>query len=81
MERLNEPVNVVARFRDGKFEPTRFVWNGRMHKIAGVTGRWATSEGQYRVYHFSVVSDTDAYYEIEMNTRNMEWLLRGVDAG
>lgn len=80
MERLNEPVNVLVRFIDGKFEPTRFSWNGRMHKISDVTGRWATTEGNYKIYHFSVVSDSQTYYELSLQTRNMDWTLRGVEA-
>lgn len=59
----------------GRFEPLRFSWQGRARRVRQVTGRWAEHDGQYHVYHFAVVSDTDTFYELSLHTRHMHWVL------
>ena len=75
VEQVGEKVTVLARLREGRFEPVRFAWRGRRHRIRSITGRWAEHDGRYRIYHFAAVSDTDTFYELSLHTRNMEWVL------
>ncbi|HOX28968.1 MAG TPA: hypothetical protein PLQ76_07445 [bacterium] len=75
MQRIGEKISVIARFRGAGFEPSMFKWEGRPHKVKSVNGRWAEHDGQFNIYHFAVVSDTDVFYEISFHTREMAWVL------
>jgi hypothetical protein len=75
VQEIGEKVSVIARFRDNRFEPVRFKWEGRLCRIRTVTGRWSEHDGQYKIYHFSVVSETDSFYELSFHTKGMEWVL------
>ena len=60
-ETLNDPVDVLTAFTDGKLEPLRFRWRGSVIRIRKVTGRWSRREGQALLRYFSVegpASDT-----------------------
>ncbi|HOO55182.1 MAG TPA: hypothetical protein PLN69_00030 [bacterium] len=78
---VGERISVLARFSGAKFEPLKFAWNRRLHRISSVNGRWAEHDGEYRIYHFAVVSDTDTFYELSFHTRNMRWILDRYMAG
>lgn len=75
VQEVGETVPVLARFAGNRFEPLRFQWEGRPHRVREITGRWAEHDGQYRIYHFAVVSDTDTFYELSLHTRHMHWVL------
>jgi hypothetical protein len=75
---LNEPIDVLTVFREGRMAPVKFRWAGRTHPIARVAYRWVTREGAYPIYHFSVVTDDDQLYEIILNTQTMQWSLTKV---
>jgi hypothetical protein len=57
-ETLNDPVDVLASFVDGKLEPLRFRWRGRAVRVKKVTGRWVRREGAHQLRYFSVESPT-----------------------
>lgn len=80
MESLSEPIQVVVLFRNGRFEPLHFKWNGRQCRVKAVTGKWATREGQYKVCHFAVTNENGTYFEISLNTNEMTWTLERVIA-
>jgi hypothetical protein len=73
IEEVNEPIDVVTVFREGRMAPVKLRWAGCTHGIARVAYRWVTREGAYPVHHFSVVTDTDQIYEIVLNTQTMRW--------
>lgn len=79
MERPDEPIQVVARFRKGKIEPTKFLWGGRPQTVKSVTGKWATRDGADKIYHFAVLNDAGTYFEISLRTRDMGWRLDRYD--
>jgi len=78
MTSCDEPIQVIARFRDGRFEPMRFLWNGRRHRVEKVTGRWATRSGHYNVFRFALVDENDTYFEISLDSKDMAWRLNRV---
>jgi hypothetical protein len=78
---VGETISVLARFMVSRFEPMRFEWQGRLHRVRRITGRWAEHDGQYRIYHFALVSDTDSFYEVSLHTRHMHWVLDRFMAG
>ena len=46
-----------------------------MFKIAKVTGHWEDREGQYRRCHYSVVTDTNNYFELRFHVQDFSWIL------
>ena len=75
VQEIGENISVIARFRENRFEPVRFKWQGRLHRIRTVTGRWSEHDGQYKIYRFAVVSEADSFYELSFHTKHMEWVL------
>jgi len=74
-EELNETIDVVTVFREGRMAPVKFRWGGRTYPVTRVAYRWVTRQGAYPVHHFSVVAQGDQLYEIVLNTQNMQWSL------
>lgn len=72
---VEEKTGVISRFEDGQFRPVSFLWRGRARKVKKVTGRWGSHDGQYRIYHFSIVSETDDFFEMSFHTRDMSWYI------
>jgi len=73
IQELNEPIDVVTVFREGRMAPVKFRWAGRTYPVTRVAYRWVTREGAYPVHHFSVLADGDPIYEILLNTKTMQW--------
>jgi hypothetical protein len=40
IERIHQPVGVVAEFTAGRCDPVRFLWQRRTHEVARINGRW-----------------------------------------
>jgi hypothetical protein len=74
-ETLNDPVDVLTAYTDGKLEPLRFRWKGRVVRIRAVTGRWTRREGQALLRYFSVESPTAESYELCYDPRGPRWVL------
>src|SRR5438876_3818562 len=53
-ESLNDHVDVLTSFTEGKLEPLRFRWKGSVVRIRKITGRWSRREGQALLRYFSV---------------------------
>ncbi|MFP4057575.1 MAG: hypothetical protein ACLF0G_11965 [Candidatus Brocadiia bacterium] len=75
IEELNDPIDVVTVFREGRMAPVKMRWAGRAHAIARVAFCWVTRQGAYPVYHFSVVTEDGQTCEIILNTQTMQWSL------
>jgi len=72
---LNDPIDVVTVFHEGRMAPMKFRWAGRTHPVTRVAYRWVTRQGSYPVHHFSVVTPNDQLCEIALHTQNMQWSL------
>ena len=73
-ESLNDPIDVLTIFEEGKLEPLRFRWKGKVIRIAKVTGRWSRREGQTQLRYFSVESGSETY-ELCYDPRGPRWFL------
>lgn len=78
-EIINENVEVVTCFKAGKIIPMRFVWHNREYMVTRVTGRWVSSEGESKNFHFSVLCGEGNVYEICFRSRDMNWVLRSIE--
>jgi hypothetical protein len=74
-ESLNDPVDVLTAFVDGKIEPLRFRWQGRVIRVRSVTGRWNRREGQARLQYFAVEDTQQGSYELYYDPRGPQWIL------
>ncbi len=77
IERINEPVGVLAEFSGGQCTPRRFVWKRRTYEVARVNGRWIDRHDDAASWNYSVQSGEETYY-LRFLTGPMEWWLEQV---
>ena len=75
IETIEEPIEVLARFDRGTLVPFRFRWNQSTFRISKLTSTWEDREGQARRCHFSVLTDTQDYFELRFHTGDFSWIL------
>ena len=75
LESLNDPVDVLTSFTDGKLEPLRFRWRGAVVRVRRVTGRWSRREGQALLRYFAVEGNASDSYELCYDPRGPRWTL------
>jgi len=74
-ESLNDPVDVLTSFTEGKLEPLRFRWKGSVVRITKITGRWSRREGQALLRYFAVEGKGADTYELCYDPRGPRWVL------
>jgi hypothetical protein len=74
-ESLNDPVDMLTAFEDGKLTPLRFRWHGRVIRIHKVTGRWSRREGQSLLRYFAVEDEHSNSFELCYDPRGPRWIL------
>lgn len=74
-ESHNDPVDVLTAFVDGKMQPLRFRWQGRVVRITRVSGEWVRREGQTLLRYFAVEGPGVETYELCFDPRGPRWLL------
>ena len=84
LQDINEPVEVIALFRQGKLAPLKFRWRERVYRVNRINGSWNRQEGRSRLFHFAVMSDSTDIYELSYNESSQNWRIEKVslnDAG
>jgi hypothetical protein len=74
-QEINQPVEAMVVFEKGRMIPVRFRWNGRVIKVAKLTGWWRTNEGKFRIRHYSVMDQNAQFCQLSYNERTTEWFL------
>jgi hypothetical protein len=74
-ETLNDPVDVLTSFLNGRMRPLRFRWRGRVIRVQKVTGEWTRREGSHRLSYFSVEGGSADSYELCFDPRGPSWTL------
>ncbi len=74
-ESLNDPVDVLTAFEEGAMRPLRFRWQGRVVRVAKITGQWNRREGQAVLRYFAVQGAKDDSYELCYDARRPGWVL------
>jgi len=77
-QEINQPIEVMVVFQKGRMIPVRFRWNGRVIKIAKITGWWRTDEGKFRIRHFAVIDKSSQFFQLSYKERTAEWFLSKV---
>jgi hypothetical protein len=78
IEKIQEPIEVLTKFLEGKIQPLRFRWRGRTFTVSETTGNWVKRVGEHRVHYFSVGVGTKDYYEICYEARTLRWSLENI---
>lgn len=71
-EELNEKIEVLARFNNGKIKPEIFIWNNKEYKIKKITYSWQERCGLEIINYFSVDTDPNLY-QISFNNTSLGW--------
>ena len=71
---LNEKIDVLAYFKDGKIHPKAFIWNNQEYKIKRITYNWQEQQGEATINYFSVNTGADLY-QISFNSKSNGWRL------
>lgn len=74
-ESLNDPVDVLTVFVEGRMQPLRFRWQGRVIRVSRVSGEWTRREGQALLRHFAVEGRGRETYELCFDPRGPRWIL------
>ena len=77
-QEINQPVEVMVVFEKGRMIPVRFRWNGRVIKVAKLTGWWRTNEGKFRIRHFAVIDQNSQFFQLTYKERTAEWFLNKI---
>ena len=75
LESLNDPVDVLTAFVEGRIQPLRFRWQGRVIRVHRVTGEWSRCEGQSLLKYFAVEGPSAETYELCYDPRGPRWIL------
>lgn len=74
-ESLRDPIDVIGAFMDGRVQPLRFRWQGRVVRVKKVTGQWNRREGQTVLRYFAVQGPGGESYELCYDPRGPSWIL------
>jgi hypothetical protein len=79
IEKIDEPIRVLASFAGGACQPLRFRWGNREYRVDAVNGRWidrgpAGQSGGGYCLHYSVQVGNETYY-IHFSSAQVQWRL------
>lgn len=74
IERIDEPIRVVASFADGRVRPLSFRWGGRDYRVRRVNAHWTDRDADAPRLHFSVQVGEETYY-LHFETAEACWRL------
>ena len=66
---------LLTAFVDGRIQPLRFRWQGRVVRVRRVTGEWKRREGSTLLRYFSIESHASDTYELCYDPRGPRWVL------
>ena len=74
IEKIGEPIRVVAAFSGEGVEPLRFSWQGRIYQIEAINGQWVDRQNNNYSLHYSVQVGQEIYY-IHFSSQDVQWWL------
>ncbi len=78
VESVQEPIEVLSRFVEGKVQPVRFRWRGRVFTVSRISSAWLKREGERREHFFSVGAGGREQYELSYRPDTSQWTLENV---
>jgi len=80
IEKIGEPIRVLAVCSAGRIEPIRFCWGERTYKVDCVNGRWTDRRAESYSLHYSLQAGNETYY-IHFSSKEVQWWLDEVVVG
>jgi len=74
VERIQEPIRVLAEFTGGSARPVRFQWAGRTRRVQAVNAQWVDRQGAGYALHFSVQADGQTCF-LHFDSVAVQWWL------
>ncbi len=74
LEKLDQPVDVLCAYVNGKSMPLYFRWNNKRYRIDKVNLVHSVRRGRDKMYFYSV-SQSSNYYKLRFDTENNKWCL------
>jgi hypothetical protein len=74
VEKIGEPVDVLALFTAGRIRPYAFRWNNRRYPVEKVNLVYTARDGLTRLFYFAVSSGATSY-KLCFNASTMRWEL------
>lgn len=76
-QKVNQPVEVLAAFRNDRTEPMTFKWGTKYYQVRKVNLVHTEHNGREKVYYFSVSDDANAY-RLSFRTESLKWMLEEI---
>jgi hypothetical protein len=73
----NDPISVIASFRERDVKPLAFKWGGRDWHVKRVNMVHEDRDGRTKLVYFSV-SDEANYFKLRFNSETLAWTLEEV---
>jgi hypothetical protein len=73
LESLNQPIEVLSVFAEGRLRPLRFKWRNQVVRVSRVTGEWDRQEGIGLVRYFAVLAENSDYFELAYDVQQTRW--------
>jgi len=74
LELINEPIEVIATFAEGKLAPAKFLWQGKEFLIKKINLAYSSWQGRTKFYYFAV-TDNNNYFKLQFNADTLGWTL------
>ena len=72
LEKLNDPIQVLAQFNGKKIMPEFFKWRDKTYKIEKLNMVHKERDGNDKIYYFSV-TDNANFFRLAFFTRDLSW--------
>jgi hypothetical protein len=73
-EKIDEPIELLVRFKKDKVLPTYFKWRNKTYWIEKINLVHKERQGNDKIYYFSV-SDNANFFRLAFFTRDLSWRL------
>ncbi len=74
LEKINEPIEVLVKFKGRQVLPAKFFWRGKEYEVEKVNLVHQQRQGSDKIYYFSV-SDSANFFRLAFFTRDLSWRL------
>jgi len=78
MEKINESVQVIAKFEKGNLSPLYFSWRNRNYQVKKIEFVHTHHQGTAKLFFFSALG-TEANYELIFNSQDFTWRLGKIE--
>lgn len=71
--KINQPVEIVVHFANGKIKPIRIKWKNTVYKVKEIYSLYSINEGQSVHTRIGVKVNTGDHMELAYDSTNYNW--------